>query len=180
MSIITIDVLFETCWTPCKKPHLSSWSRTRFTFFWSPHIFYFLRSCITQEQTKGRCAKWIKEQTVYLGETKPVQERQKRQLPSFFHCFLLKCPEGMIRRREGCQLCCTKWQDWTATENKRKRNHKSKLRKLWKTRNNNNKKAINWPLPSLPDVFPFLLWPMHRNDSTSREKATTTSMRMTT
>ena len=35
MSKITIDVLFETCWTPCKKPHISSWSRTRFTFFWS-------------------------------------------------------------------------------------------------------------------------------------------------
>ena len=35
MSIFTVDVFFETCWTPCKKPHLSSWSRKRFTFFWS-------------------------------------------------------------------------------------------------------------------------------------------------
>ena len=36
MSKITIDVLFETCWTPCKKPHVSSWSRTKFTFFVHP------------------------------------------------------------------------------------------------------------------------------------------------
>ena len=39
MSNITIDVFFETCWTPCKKPHLSSWSRLRFTFFWSTPYF---------------------------------------------------------------------------------------------------------------------------------------------
>ena len=43
MSNITIDVLFETSWTPCKKPHLSSWSRTRFTFFWST-LYLFRRT----------------------------------------------------------------------------------------------------------------------------------------
>ena len=43
MSNITIDEFFETCWTPCKKPHLSSWSRTRLTFFWStPYLLCFL------------------------------------------------------------------------------------------------------------------------------------------
>ena len=35
MSKITIDVFFETCGIPRKKPHLSSWSWTKFTFFWS-------------------------------------------------------------------------------------------------------------------------------------------------
>ena len=43
MSNITIDVLFEICWTPYKKPHLSSWSRTRFTFFWStPYLLHLV------------------------------------------------------------------------------------------------------------------------------------------
>ena len=39
MSKNTIDILFETCWTPCKKPHLSSWSWKKFTFFW--YTLYF-------------------------------------------------------------------------------------------------------------------------------------------
>ena len=38
MSKITINVFFETFWTPCKKPHLSCCSRTKFTFFGPPHI----------------------------------------------------------------------------------------------------------------------------------------------
>ena len=41
ISNFTIDVLFETCWTPCKKLHVSSWSRTKFTFFWST-LYLFL------------------------------------------------------------------------------------------------------------------------------------------
>ena len=34
MSKNTSNMLFETCWTPCKKPHFSTWSRSRYTFFW--------------------------------------------------------------------------------------------------------------------------------------------------
>ena len=34
MSENTSNVLFGTCWTPCKKPHVSTWSRSRYTFFW--------------------------------------------------------------------------------------------------------------------------------------------------
>ena len=30
----TWNVIFETCWTPCKKPHFSMWPRSRNTFFW--------------------------------------------------------------------------------------------------------------------------------------------------
>ena len=26
--------IFKTCWIPCKKPHLSTWSRSSYTFFW--------------------------------------------------------------------------------------------------------------------------------------------------
>ena len=29
----TLNVIFETCWTPCKKPHFSMWPRSRNTFF---------------------------------------------------------------------------------------------------------------------------------------------------
>ena len=38
MLKITIDVLFETCWIPCKKPHASSLSRTKFTPFCPSYI----------------------------------------------------------------------------------------------------------------------------------------------
>ena len=34
MSKNTSNMLFETCWTLCKKPHYSTWSRSRYTFFW--------------------------------------------------------------------------------------------------------------------------------------------------
>ena len=34
MSKNTSNMLFKTCWTLCKKPHLSTWSRSRYTFFW--------------------------------------------------------------------------------------------------------------------------------------------------
>ena len=34
MSKNTSNMLFETCWIPCKKPHFSTWSRSRYTFFW--------------------------------------------------------------------------------------------------------------------------------------------------
>ena len=34
MSNITINVFFETCWTPCRN-RTFRWSRTKFTFFWS-------------------------------------------------------------------------------------------------------------------------------------------------
>ena len=30
----TWNVISETCWTPCKKPHFSMWPRSRNTFFW--------------------------------------------------------------------------------------------------------------------------------------------------
>ena len=30
----TWNVIFETCWTPCKKPHFSMWPKSRNTFFW--------------------------------------------------------------------------------------------------------------------------------------------------
>ena len=42
----TIDVLFETCWTPCKKPHLSSWSRSKFVLFW--YTLYFHSYSVAQ------------------------------------------------------------------------------------------------------------------------------------
>ena len=35
MSKSTIKVSFETCWALCKKPHIFSWSRSKFTFFGS-------------------------------------------------------------------------------------------------------------------------------------------------
>ena len=28
------NMLFETCWILCKKPHFFMWSRSRYTFFW--------------------------------------------------------------------------------------------------------------------------------------------------
>ena len=35
----TWNVIFETCWTPCKKPHFSMWPRSRNTFFWlTPYL----------------------------------------------------------------------------------------------------------------------------------------------
>ena len=34
MSKNTSNMFFETCWTLCKKPHFSTWSRSRYTFFW--------------------------------------------------------------------------------------------------------------------------------------------------
>ena len=34
MSKNISNMLFKTCWTLCKKPHLSTWSRSRYTFFW--------------------------------------------------------------------------------------------------------------------------------------------------
>ena len=34
MSKNTSNILFKTCWTLCKKPHFSTWSRLRYTFFW--------------------------------------------------------------------------------------------------------------------------------------------------
>ena len=34
MSKNTSNMLFKTCWTTCKKPHFSTWSRSRYTFFW--------------------------------------------------------------------------------------------------------------------------------------------------
>ena len=39
MSKNTSNMLFETCWTPCKKPHFSTWSRSWYTFFWiTPYL----------------------------------------------------------------------------------------------------------------------------------------------
>ena len=50
MSKNTSNMLFKTCWTLCKKPHLSTWSRSRYTFFWMTRylvgiysIMHFLR-----------------------------------------------------------------------------------------------------------------------------------------
>ena len=44
MSENTSNVLFGTCWTPCKKPHISTWSRSRYTFFWmTRYIWYFFK-----------------------------------------------------------------------------------------------------------------------------------------
>ena len=42
MSKITSNTSFNTCWTPCKKPHFSTWSRSRYTFFWTTR--YQMRS----------------------------------------------------------------------------------------------------------------------------------------
>ena len=39
MSKNTSNMLFETCWTSCKKPHFSMWSRSRNTFFWMTRYF---------------------------------------------------------------------------------------------------------------------------------------------
>ena len=39
MSKNTSNMLFEPCWTLCKKPHLSTWSRSRYTFFWMTRYF---------------------------------------------------------------------------------------------------------------------------------------------
>ena len=38
----TWNVIFETCWTPCKKPHFSVWPRSRKTFFWLTPYFYLI------------------------------------------------------------------------------------------------------------------------------------------
>ena len=44
MSKNTSDMLFKTCWTPCKKPHFSTWSRSSYTFFWiTPYHILKLR-----------------------------------------------------------------------------------------------------------------------------------------
>ena len=34
MSKNPSNMLFNTCWTPCKKPHVSTRSRSWYTFFW--------------------------------------------------------------------------------------------------------------------------------------------------
>ena len=47
MSKNTVNDLFETCWTPCNKPHLSSWSRSKFTFFWSTPYQNGLLLCLS-------------------------------------------------------------------------------------------------------------------------------------
>jgi len=39
MSKNTSNMLFETCWTLCKKPHFSTQSRSRYTFFWMTRYF---------------------------------------------------------------------------------------------------------------------------------------------
>ena len=41
MSKNTSNMLFETCWTPCKKPHLSKWSRSGYTYFWMTRYMCF-------------------------------------------------------------------------------------------------------------------------------------------
>ena len=40
MSKNTSNMLFKTCWTLCKKPHLSTWSRSRYTFFWMTRYLF--------------------------------------------------------------------------------------------------------------------------------------------
>ena len=48
MSKNTTDMLFKTCWTPCKKPHISTRSRSWYTFFWiTPYLGGFLVSPVT-------------------------------------------------------------------------------------------------------------------------------------
>ena len=37
MSKNASNMLFKTCWTPCKKPHFSMRSKSWYTFFWMTH-----------------------------------------------------------------------------------------------------------------------------------------------
>ena len=43
MSKNPSNMLFNTCWTPCKKPHVSTRSRSWYTFFWiTPYLKVFI------------------------------------------------------------------------------------------------------------------------------------------
>ena len=41
MSKNASNMLFETCWAPCKKPHISTRSRSWYTFFWMTRYLNF-------------------------------------------------------------------------------------------------------------------------------------------
>ena len=43
MSKNISNMLFRTFWTPCKKPHFSTWSRSWYTFFWITPYMWWMR-----------------------------------------------------------------------------------------------------------------------------------------
>ena len=49
------NVIFETCWTPCKKPHFSMWPRSRNTFFWLTPYQFTKRSCAKRSCANETC-----------------------------------------------------------------------------------------------------------------------------
>ena len=56
MSKNTSNMLFRTCWTLCKKPHLSTWSRSRYTFFWMTR-YQGRRSFLTSKEHRNKMIK---------------------------------------------------------------------------------------------------------------------------
>ena len=72
MSIVIMDVLFETPWTPCKKQHFSSWSRTRFTFFWSTLYISELLMVVIVQTTSTIINKYKRERIYCPNSVKLV------------------------------------------------------------------------------------------------------------
>ena len=54
----TWNVIFETCWTPCKKPHFSMWPRSRNTFFWLTP--YHVKGAYHDRKWPWYDKKWVK------------------------------------------------------------------------------------------------------------------------
>ena len=103
MSKNASDVLFGTCWTLCKKPHVSKWSRSRYTFFWMTRyqmrllhqdLFYWLWCHLmtfypyllfenntgqTDGQTDGRTERLTDERTDGRTETTSAYSHLKKK-----------------------------------------------------------------------------------------------------
>ena len=59
MSKNTSNMLFKTCWTLCKKPHLSTWSRSRYTFFWMTRYYHSYFFSIKTEFHHDKSARFL-------------------------------------------------------------------------------------------------------------------------
>ena len=116
MSKNASNMLFETCWTPCKKPHFSMRSRLWYTFFWMTRYKEVKRKVFEACKTNNRevsSAHEIHFSWLYHGDIKIKDTFVYKHILTY-HIISNSCYAWSILKWKITSIFCTyrdfRWQ----------------------------------------------------------------------